>query len=239
MFLDAEGQRLMAERNMGGPPAPVQLLGPPRPSSADGQQAAALLAPMQTNRQARMVLGVVAQYLQQGYQVAGTVPSFISPIDGTSIASKAMVSLLDTDNRYAMRVYAGLPDNDAPVSPLDRKKVTLAVTQALSSTRLVSTVAADLNRGLVGALIDMFKEGVQKVVSAAAHNPLAALKWVGIGVVVLVGLFVAGKLVHTIVLGSAGLGGAGQRGGDDALLEAEEAAIALMGARLRKPPRKR
>jgi hypothetical protein len=231
MFLDAEGQRLMAERNGEHANASVQLLGPPKPTSADGQQAAALLAPMQTNRQARMVLGVVAQYLQQGYQVAGTVPSFISPIDGTTIASKAMVSLLDTDNHYAMRVYAGLPDNDAPVTPLNRQKVTLAVTQALSSTKLVSTEAADLNRGLTGALIDMFKEGVQKLATAAVHNPLKAI---GIGVAVLVGLFIAGKLVHTIMLGGAGRAAEG-----DALLEAEEAAIALMGARLHKPRRKR
>ena len=234
MFIDAEGQRLMHERNGARPHAPVQLLGPPKPSGADAQQAAALLAPMQTNRQARAVLGVVAQYLQQGYQTAATVPSFISPIDGTTIASKAMVSLLDTDNRYAMRVYAGLPDNDAPLTPLNRQKVTLAVTQALSSTKLVSTEATDLNRGLVGALIDMFKEGVQKLVSSAAHNPLAALKWVGIGVAVLVAVYVAGKLVHTIMLGGASWEAEG-----DALLEAEEAAIALMGARLHKPRRKR
>jgi hypothetical protein len=234
MFLDDAGRQLMAERNGEHANASVQLLGPPKPTGADAQQAAALLAPMQTNRQARMVLGVVAQYLQQGYQTAATVPSFISPIDGTSIASKAMISLLDTDNRYAMRVYAGLPDNDAPVSPLDRKKVALAVTQALSSTKLVSTEAADLNRGLVGSLIDLFKEGLQKLATDAAHNPLAALKWAGVGLAVLIGLFIAGKLVHTIAFGGAGHGGEA-----DALLEAEEAAVAIMGARLRKPRRKR
>ena len=228
MFLDDAGRQLMAERNSAA--APVQLLGPPKPNSADAQQAAALLAPMQTNNQARAVLGVVAQYLQHGYQVAGTVPSFVLP-DGTSMASAAMVSLLDTDNRYAMRVYAGLPSDDAPVSPLNRKKVTLAVTQALSSTRLVSTEAADLNRGLIGALMDMFKEGVQKIATDALHNPLKAI---GIGIAALVFLFVAGKLVHTILLG-----GSSREAEGDALLEAEEAAAAIMGARLRKPRRKR
>jgi len=227
VFLDAEGQRLMAERNSASPA--VQLLGPPKPNSADAQQAAALLAPMQTNNQARAVLGVVAQYLQHGYQVAGTVPSFVLP-DGTSMASAAMVSLLDTDNRYAMRVYAGLTSDDAPVSPLNRKKVALAVTQALSSTRLVSTEAADLNRGLIGALMDMFKEGVQKIATDALHNPLKAI---GIGLAALVFLFVAGKLVHTIAFGGS------REAEGDALLEAEEAAVAIMGARLRKPRRKR
>jgi hypothetical protein len=145
-----------------------------------------------------------------------------------------MVALLNTDNNYAMRVYAGLPDNDAPVSPLDRRKVALAVTQALSSTKLVSTEAADLNRGLVGALIDMFKEGVQKLVNDAAHDPLKALKWIGIGIAVLVGVYVAGKLVHTIAFGGASRAEEG-----NALLEAEEAAVAIMGAKLRGRRRKR
>jgi len=234
MFLDDAGLQLIRQRNGAGPSSYVQLMGPPKPSDADAQQAAALLAPMQTNRQARAVLGVVAQYLQQGYQVAATVPSFISPVDGTKIASKAMVTLLNTDNSYAMRVYAGLPDDDAPVSPLNRKKVTLAVTQALSSTRLVSTEAADLNRGLTGALIDLFKEGLHKLATDAAHNPLKAIKWVGIGLAVLVGLIVVGKLVKTIAFGDARDVAKGA-----ALEEAEEAALALMGAKLRKGARKR
>lgn len=235
MMLDEAGHQLILQRNGIRPSQAMMMLGgPPKPNDADAQQAAALLAPMQTNRQARAVLGIVAQYLQQGYQTAATVPSFISPIDGTTIASKAMVSLLDTDNRYAMRVYAGLPNDDVPVSPLNRKKVTLAVTQALSSTKLVSTEAADLNRGLVGALIDMFKEGLQKLATDAAHNPLKALKWVGIGIAVLVGLVVVGKLVKTIALGNASDVAKGA-----ALEEAEEAALALMGAKLQKGRRKR
>lgn len=61
------------------------------------------------------------------------------------------------------------------------------------------------------------------------------LKYVGAGVAALVFLFVAGKLVHTILLG----GSSSREVEGDALLEAEEAAAAIMGARLRKPRRKR
>lgn len=226
MMLDEKGKRLIMERN--APPNIQRLrrggLGTSKVNPADAQQAAALLQPMQTNRQARAVLGIVAQYLQQGYATAQTVPSFISPIDGTKMAAAAMRTSLDQDNAYAQRVYAGLPDDDAPVSDLNRRKVTVAVTNALSTTRLVSTDSADLNRGLVGALVDLFKQGLQHLVDNAAHDPLKALKWVGIGIAVLVGLGLVGKLVHTIMLGEGG----------GSLGDAEEAAVAIMDARLRK-----
>lgn len=51
------------------------------------------------------------------------------------------------------------------------------------------------------------------------------LKYVGIGTAVLVGLFIAGKLIHTIVLGRAGVGSLGA---------AEAAAVALMDAQRRR-----
>lgn len=228
-MIDVRDRDVILQRNGIRPSAAVNL-GSARPSAADSQQAAALLGPMQTNNQARSVLGIVARYLQQGYQTAGTVPSFVLP-DGTSMASKAMVSLLDTDNRYAMRVYAGLPSDNAPVSDLNRKKVTLAVTQALSSTKLVSTEAADLNRGLVGALMDLFAEGIRKLATDAAHNPLQALKWVGIGIVVLVGLGLISKIVHTVALGAS------REPRKATLGEAEAAAVAIMDSRLRKRSR--
>jgi hypothetical protein len=51
------------------------------------------------------------------------------------------------------------------------------------------------------------------------------LKYIGIGTAVLVGLFIAGKLVHTIVLGRSGIGTLGA---------AEAAAVALMDAQRRR-----
>jgi hypothetical protein len=241
MMLDEKAKRLIMERNSQPDMQSMRRGGPimrrgdhtdcgfgdsnlGKTNPADAQQAAALLQPMQTNRQARAVLGVVAQYLQQGYTAAQGVPSFISPIDGTKMAAAAMRTSLDQDNRYAQRVYAGLPDDDAPISDLNRRKVTVAVTNALGTTRLVSTDSADLNRGLTGALVDMFQQGLQHLVTDAAHDPLKALKWVGIGVAVLIGLGLVGKLVHTIMLGEGG----------GSLGDAEAAAVAIMDARLKR-----
>jgi hypothetical protein len=208
--IDKDGRRLIAIRNG---------LGRTTTAPEDAQ----LLARMQTNRQARAVLGVVAQYLRRGYEVAQTVPSFISPIDGTKLAAEAMRGNLDSDNRWSQKVYAAIPDDDAPISDLNRKKVTIALTQARGTLALVSSSAEDLNRGLFGSLSDLLAEHL--LPSWAQPNPKArdlALK-IGIGVAVLVGLIVAGKLVHTIVLGRS-----------TALGEAEAAVMALANAQRRK-----
>jgi hypothetical protein len=164
---------------------------------------AALLARMQTDRQARAVLGVVAQYLRKGYEVAQTVPSFISPIDGTKAAAAAMRVGLDQINNYAQRVYNAIPNDDAPVSDLNRKKVGLSLAQARTELAIVSTDANDLNQGLTGALLELFNDMFKRLAHDAVQDPLKALKWVGVGVVALVGLFTVGKLVHTVALGGA------------------------------------
>lgn len=215
MPLDPEGLRIIAARNG------VQLGATTKPSVEDQQ----LLARMRTNRQARAVLGVVAKYLRRGYEIAQGVPSFVSPIDGTKMAAEAMRSSLDGVNRFAQKVYAGIPDDDAPVSDLNRKKVTLALTQARSNLALVSSAAEDLDRGLIGALSDLLSEKI--LPPWARPNPKTldlALK-IGIGVAVLVGLFIAGKLVYKITLGGPGGGTLG---------DAEKAAVALMDAQRRR-----
>ncbi len=177
-----------------------------------------LLARMQTNRQARAVLGVVAQYLRQGYEVAKTVPSFISPIDGTKKAAEAMRIGLDQINNYAQRVYNAIPNDDTPLSDLNRKKVGLSLSQARSELAMVSTDANDLNRGLTGALVDLFNDMFKQLAHNAVQDPLKALKWIGVGVAVLLGLFTLGKLVHTVVLGEAM---------DEELLAAEREALKI------------
>lgn len=176
----------------------------------------ALLARMQTDRQARAVLGVVAQYLKQGYEVANTVPTFISPIDGTKMAASAMRGLLDQTNTYGQRVYKAIPDDDAPLSDLNRKKVGLTLQQARENLLMVSTEANNLNSGLTGALMDLFNDMFKRLAHDAAQDPIKALKWVGIGLVVLIGVFTLGKLVHTVALGAAS---------DEALKEAEQQAM--------------
>lgn len=59
----------------------------------------------------------------------------------------------------------------------------------------------------------------------AEDTTKSVLMKIGIGVVVLTGLFIAGKLVHTILLGRSGLGTLG---------DAESAAVALMDAQRRR-----
>lgn len=186
------------------------------PKTALSPSDVALLARMQTNRQARAVLGVVAQYLRQGYEVANTVPSFISPIDGTKMAASAMRGLLDQTNNYGQRVYKAIPDDDAPVSDLNRKKVGLTLQQARENLLMVSTEANNLNTGLTGALLELFNDMFKKLAHDAVQDPLKALKWVGVGLIVLMGLFTIGKLVHTVALGAAS---------DEALKEAEREAM--------------
>lgn len=214
MSLDEEGRRIIAQRNG------QQLGASKKQLSAED---AALLTRMRTNRQARAVLGLIAQYLRRGYEIAQTVPSFISPIDGTKMAAESMRSLLDSNNRWAQKVYAAIPDDDAPVSDLNRKKVTLALTQTRSSLALVSSSADDLNRGLAGALADLLTDKLPPWLRPSAPTRDLALK-IGLGVALLAGLFLAGKLVYRIMLG----------GTTGTLGEAENAAVALMDAQRRR-----
>jgi len=67
------------------------------------------------------------------------------------------------------------------------------------------------------------------------------LTYIGIGAVVLVGLFIAGKLVHTIMLGDGELQGAKKSRSDRSwtLRAAERAAIAIMARRRIKQPGRR
>jgi hypothetical protein len=209
--IDKDGRRLLALRHGFG-------------RTTTAPEDAQLLSKMRTNRQARAVLGVVAQYLRKGYDIAQTVPSFISPIDGTKMAAEAMRSNLDSDNRWSQKVYAAIPDNDDPVSDLNRKKVTIALTQARGTLTLVSSGAEDLNRGLMGSLADLLSEHLLPswAQPSTGKGRDLALK-IGIGVAVLIGLFVAGKLVHTIILGQS-----------SALGEAEMMAMAIADAQRRK-----
>lgn len=161
-------------------------------------QDAALIARIRTNRQARAALGIVAQYLRQGYDIAKTVPSFISPVDGTKMAAAQMRSTLDQDNNYARRVYATIPDDDAPVSDLVRQKIGLVLAQTRSTLAIVSTEANDLNRGLTGSLMDLINDWLKQLARDAEKDPLKALRWIGVGVAVLAGLYVIGSLVHTV-----------------------------------------
>lgn len=185
---------------------------------------AALLARVRTDRQARAVLGIVAQYLRQGYEVADNASGGPLLYLSNRELKKQFKESLDENNRWAQKVYASIPDDDAPVSPLNLKKVGLALAQARETFAMVKSDADDLNRGLTGALLDMVNNWVKQFAQQLAHDatndPMKILKWVGVGVVALTGLFVLGKLVHTVAFGNGGFGQA-------ELLEAEREAMEI------------
>lgn len=180
-----------------------------------------VLANMHTNRQGRAVLGIVAQYLKRGYVLADS-------IDGvaTGQAQSQAKSLLDQTNKRAQQVYASVPDNDEPLTDLNRRKTVQVVQQALENTRLVSTAAEDLNRGLMGAITDLL---IDNVIPPWLRNALPkdrktidlAIK-IGIGLAAVIGVIIAGKLVMNIAF----------NGSDPADMdEAESAALALANRR--------
>lgn len=241
--MDQAAQRIIYERNGFGPPrrGPVGPLG----SSADPEglriirernarfggaglsrtaqlnaEDAQRLARVQTNRQARAVLGVVAQGLQNAYGL--TVPAYARAIDASSkMLQQTMHKRLDDVNRYAQRVYAGIPDDDAPLSDLNRKKVALVLAQTRDAIGDVAEAAKD--SGILGA----FSAALDSILPAPWRNLPSDTKRlivrIAIGAAVLVGVVVAGKLIYTIV--------AGRR---SELGKAEEMAMAIADARRRK-----
>lgn len=225
---DVEGRRIIAARNArhGGSAALFGKTAQLAP--ADVQR----LAAMRTNRQARAVLGAVAQALQQGYQA--TVPWYARAVDKDSrTLQAAMKSRLDGVNKYAQRVYVGLPDNDAPVSDLNRRKVAMVVAQTREAVQDVEQ-AADAS-GLAGA----FSNALEAALHVVQRDPMRVLKWVGIGVAALLGVY----LIHTIVRGVMLGGGEDSSSADESdsggarllsLGEAEQAAMALADAKRRK-----
>jgi hypothetical protein len=214
--LDEAGRRLIAERNG------IQL-GATKLSAED----TALLAHMQTNRQARAVLGIVAKQLQSAYVLAAKTaishPAQYA-LPGASVAA-ATKSRLDNTARYAMKTYATIPDDDAPLSPLNRRRVEESLREARAAFADIGDDAADADRGLTGLLADLLTGLLPSWLRPTDPKKRTWILYAGVGAAVLVGLFIAGKLIHTIVLGRSQIGTLGA---------AEAAAVALMDAQRRR-----
>lgn len=182
------------------------------------------LANMKTNTQARGVLGIAAKWLNQGFGILDTFP-FLS-----GEAKTQATDLLNRTNTYAQKVYAKLPDNDAPINPVVRKQVVLATNQAATNLKLVSSVRDNLNQGLLSDLVDYLNSVVHHFIDDTIKHYTDQKKtditriaiYVALGTVGLGLLFVTAKLVHTAVLGQAALG------------EAEDAAVAAAEAEHRR-----
>jgi hypothetical protein len=214
MSLDEAGRRLIAQRNG------VQLGASMKLSAED----TALLSHVQTNRQARAVLGIIAQYLQRAYALTETMPHITQP--GTGALAKGWKQTLDNSNRYAQKTYAAIPDDDSPLSDLNRRRLQESLREARWSLSEIGEQAADIDRGLTGTIADMLTSLLPSWLRPKDPKARNWILYASIGVAVLTGLFVAGKLIHTIVFG--GTPGAGTLG------EAEAAAVALMDAQRRR-----
>lgn len=231
MPLDAESKRLILKRqhDAGWDRPKHQQHMVRRPALGAPAQQVDLLAAMQTNAQARHVLGIVAARLQQGYAAAETFPFSASHnLPGGADAKGAAIDLLNQANTYAQKVYATIPDDSAPVSPQTRTTVGIAVKNALRAVKVVSTAANNLNQGLIDDLTDYLLKKIENTlpdIPGFPKVPRSAVKiaiYAGIAVGGLVAVFIAAKLVHKIVLGRA------------ELAEAEEQAIQIADASRRK-----
>ncbi len=191
----------------------------PRPLGA-ASASVDLLAAIQTNAQARHVLGIVATRLNQGYQAAETFPFTASHnLPGGADAKGAAIDLLNQANGYAQRVYATIPDDGAPVTAQTRKTVGVAVTNALRAVKLVSNAANNLNQGLIDDLTDYL---IKKAKDSTGFGIPRPVIYAGLAVGGILALFLAAKLVHTVMLGRA------------QLAEAEEEAIQIADSSRRK-----
>lgn len=222
-LVDERGRQLIAQRNNFG--AAKHVLAP---------DDVARLARMQTNKQARAVLGVVAQVLKQGYQIS--VPLYARAVDSDSRElQRTMTSRLDATNKYAQKVYAGIPDDDTPVSDLNRKKVGLVLLQARDAVKDVDEAAK--NSGLMGAL----SNGLDEVLGGVwANRSPETKRWlirIGVGAAIVIGLFMTAKFVHAVAFGEAS--SRRRRGRKRTPLEEAEAQAAAIVARLQGRHRSR
>lgn len=209
---------------------------------ATADQPIDLLAAMKTNVQARAVLGVDAKYLQKGYEAAEripdskitamiSIPELVKYFGGGRNARVSAKSLLDATNAYAQKVYAKIPNDMAPVSAQIRKEVTLVTKQTLENVKLVEDTEKTLSQGLLRDLLDVLHKKVQDLAQGMLDKFLdhkvkldipKAVIWGAVAVGGLLGLYLAVKVVHGVMLRGA------------ALEEAETAAVALAEASARK-----
>lgn len=124
---------------------------------------------VKTNRQARQLLGIAADFLRQGYAVAETVPTSlwwgvaVRHLDNTAELAKSMRELLDRNRRYVDKIYRTIPDNDGKLTPAHRKQVKVAVTQASSNLKIVSSSKDQVNMRFIDALIEAMKTWIRAV----------------------------------------------------------------------------
>ncbi len=226
-----EAIRIIRERNG------VSLRGASR--SADPLMQA--LAAMQTNTQARHVLGIAAQYLSRGYEVIQAFPNMPAwaAVGGPLVAGPVALAnrqvkqqateLLTRSRLYAEKIYKTIPDNTAPVPPQLRKQVNEAAKQAYTNLKLVSSVQVDLQQGLLSDVVDYLQTGTNKFLADQGIKVKVPkeLIWAAIAIAGLAGAYFLWKIISGVMLRGAQLG------------EAEKAAEAIAEGEARKKRQKR
>jgi hypothetical protein len=220
-FSDPEALRILAARNVHG-----QLGKTPTLSPEDEQ----LLAGMRTNRQGRAVLGAIAQTLRIAYEQRLPFYSQVGAA-GKQLAA-AMKSRLDGINNYAQRVYAGVPDDDAPLTSLNQQKIALTLAQARDAANDIDETVrsqhlhlSDVAQGIADILTSLVKAALEALGSAIIPGVGSLPPWVKIAVGGVVVVLVVGAVLK--IVRAATLGGS-------ALAEAEDAAVAIAEAKRRK-----
>jgi hypothetical protein len=229
-MIDEAGRRLLVSRNGVVLGASAGTAPPP------AAEIAKVTAAATTNRQARQLLGIAAEYLKRGYAIVDTVPSnmwfgvlrWARYFDGSADLAKRMRQLLDQNNAFAQKVYKQLPNDDAPVLPAHKNQVKVALSQASSNLQLISSAANNIHQSFIDDMVDALDGWVN------SHTPGGLPKipkdvsrvviYVAVGAAALTTVFIVAKLVHTIALGRA----------NDALGAAEEEALAIADAQRRK-----
>jgi hypothetical protein len=144
------------------------------------------VAALQTNRQARAALGIAADNLRKGYEVIKTIaPStwdFELEDIGDSQVRQQATDLLDRTNAYAGGIYATIPDDDGELPDATRTRVGVALDQAESNLRLLTTAADQL--------IQPFMQDLEDLVAAIGTATLEATRFVADKAKLIVGTIV-------------------------------------------------
>ena len=222
---DPEGRRLIVERNARA--AGRGLGRTPALAPEDAQ----LLARMQTNRQGRAVLGAIAQTLRVAYEQH--LPAYAQIGSAGRQLAEAMRSRLDGINNYAQRVYAGVPDDDAAISPLNHQKIGLTLAQARDAANDIDETVrsqhihiGDVFEGVADILTKLVEAALGAIGNALIPGGGALPKWVKVavgGVVVLLVVGVATKLLRSVMFGKA-----------TSLAAAEDAAVAIAASKRKR-----
>lgn len=166
-------------------------------------------AALQTNRHGRAALGIVAENLQRGYEVADSIrpplaTQIMNPVFGLvesftdADLRRTAREMLDVTNAYAGGLFAVLPDDDQPLPANMKANIGEALHQAernlsiLVSVRqnVVQTFLEDLQI-LVDAIFEVTAEATKYIADKAKKivgSVVPVQVWYALGAALLVGV---------------------------------------------------